>query len=145
MKKIRFFACLMAMFVGLSFGFTSCGDEEDGNDNGGSKEYVDTDVISSGQAFYTNLETAVQGDAVAIASVVTTAAQYQKFKNDKEYTTNFLAGVVMQKYGVADVAVAKSEEYMGKVSALKAVLDEGITAENVSNALVSLASFIASK
>lgn len=145
MKKIKFLACLMAMFAGLSFGFCSCGDDDSDDNTNKATEYVESDVIASGQTFYVNLETAVKGDAAAIASVVSVGLQYSKFKDDATYTSNFLAGVVMQKYGVADVAVAKSEEYMSKVASLKAVLDEGITADNVANALVSLASFIASK
>lgn len=145
MKKIKFLACLMAMFAGLSFGFCSCGDDDSDDNTNKATEYVESDVIASGQTFYVNLEASVKGDAAAIASVVSVGLQYSKFKDDATYTSNFLAGVVMQKYGVADVAVAKSEEYMSKVAGLKAVLDEGITADNVANALVSLASFIASK
>lgn len=145
MKKIKFLACLMAMFAGLSFGFCSCGDDDSDDNTNKATEYVESDVIASGQTFYVNLEAAVKGDGAAIASVVSVGLQYSKFKDDATYTSNFLAGVVMQKYGVADVAVAKSEEYMSKVAGLKAVLDEGITADNVANALVSLASFIASK
>lgn len=145
MKKIKFLACLMAMFAGLSFGFCSCGDDDSDDNTNKATEYVESDVIASGQTFYVNLEAAVKGDGAAIASVVSVGLQYSKFKDDATYTSNFLAGVVMQKYGVADVAVAKSEEYMSKVASLKAVLDEGITADNVANALVSLASFIASK
>ena len=146
MKKLKFLPFLMALVFGLSFGFTACGDDDDD-----SSEKVETKTIESGQAFYQNVVKAVDNDvtaeekAAAITAVVTEGANYSKYKNDAEYTTNFLAGVVMEKYGVTDVALAKSEEYQSKVASVKSVLDEGFTVGNVSNVLVSLSEFIASK
>ena len=140
MKKLKFLPFLMALVFGLSFGFTACGDDDDD-----SSEKVETETIESGTKFYENMVKACEGDAAAITAVVTEGANYSKYKNDAEYTTNFLAGVVMAKYGVTDVALAKSEEYQSKVASVKSVLDEGFTVGNVSNVLVSLSEFIASK
>ncbi len=142
MKKIKFLPILMAMFLGLSFGLVSCGDDDDNNGNTENNSYVESDVIAKGRDFYANLVKAGSGDAVAIASVVTGAAEYTTNKNNKEWTTNFLAGVVMQKYGVSSETEAKSTENLAKVAELKTMLDNGITAENVATVLVNLANFI---
>ncbi|MBR5374772.1 MAG: hypothetical protein IK131_08900 [Paludibacteraceae bacterium] len=147
MKKIKFLPILMAMFLGLSFGLVSCGDDDDNNEGGegNNTTVVEKDVISKGRDFYGNLVKAGSGDAVAIASVVTGAAEYTTNKSNTEWTTNFLAGVVMAKYGVTEETEAKSEENLKKVAELKNLLDNGITAANVADALTSLASFISSK
>ena len=146
MKKIKFLPILMAMFLGLSFGLISCGDDDDNNGNTENNTYVEKDVIAKGRTFYSNLEKTTSGDAsvvaAATAAIVLDAAEYTKNKNNKEWTTNFLAGVVMEKYKVDDANIAKSEQYMNKVADLKNVLDNGITADNVANALVTLAGFI---
>lgn len=69
---------------------------------------------------------------------------YTKFKDDKEYTANFLAGVVMAKYGVTDEQEAKSEKYVNEVNELKSILDGGINASNVTTAVAQLTSFVLS-
>lgn len=147
MKKIKFLPVLMALFMGLTFGLTSCGDDDDDNSgNDTQKEsVVEDDVINNGRTFYDDLGKAASGDAVAIADIIVKGADYTAHKDDKTYTTNFLAGVVMQKYGVDDAKVAKGEEYLNKVETVKTVLDNGITSENVSEALIKLATFISSK
>lgn len=146
MKNLKFWSLLMALVFGLSFGVTSCGDDKDESDE---SSYVEDDVIGSGQKFYQNLDKAINGTAeektVAIASVVASGFDYKNHKSDAGWTTNFLAGVAMEKYGVTDKAKAKSAEYQKKVSAVKDVLDKGFTAENVSNVLISLSDFVASK
>ena len=146
MKKIKFLPILMAMFLGLSFGLVSCGDDDDNNGNTENNSYVESDVIAKGRTFYTNLEKTTSGDAsvvaAATAAIVLDATEYTKNKNNKEWTTNFLAGVVMQKYGVSSETEAKSAENLAKVAELKTMLDNGITAENVATALVNLANFI---
>lgn len=142
MKKIKFLPILMALFLGLSFGLVSCGDDDDNNGNNENNTYVESDVIAKGRDFYANLVKAGSGDAVAIASVVTGAAEYTTNKSNTEWTTNFLAGVVMAKYNVSSETEAKSKENLAKVAELKTMLDNGITAENVATALVNLAGFI---
>lgn len=147
MKKIKFLPILMAMFLGLSFGLISCGDDDDnGSDNNQNKEFVEADVIQSGRTFYDDLvrakESGSEADKLRVAA---DAIDYSNNKNNSAWTTNFLAGVVMEKYNVDDANVAKSEEYMKKVADVKNVLDNGITSDNVANALVSLANFISSK
>lgn len=142
MKKIKFLPILMAMFLGLSFGLVSCGDDDDNNGNTENNTYVESDVIAKGRDFYGNLVKAGSGDAVAIASVVTGAAEYTTNKSNTEWTTNFLAGVVMAKYNISSETEAKSTENLAKVAELKTMLDNGITAENVATALVNLANFI---
>ncbi len=147
MKKIKFLPILMAMFLGLSFGLVSCGDDDDNSsDNNQNKEFVEADVIQSGRTFYSDLvkakETGSESDKLRVAA---DAIDYSNNKNNSAWTTNFLAGVVMEKYNVDDANVAKSEEYMNKVADVKNVLDNGITSDNVANALVSLANFISSK
>lgn len=132
----------MAMFLGLSFGLVSCGDDDDNNGNTENNTYVESDVIAKGRDFYGNLVKAGSGDAVAIASVVTGAAEYTTNKSNTEWTTNFLAGVVMAKYNISSETEAKSTENLAKVAELKTMLDNGITAENVATALVNLANFI---
>lgn len=149
MKKIKFLPILMALFFGLSFGLTSCGDDDDDNNGSDNTTVVEKDVIAKGRTFYTNLEKTTSGDAsvvaAATAAIVLDAAEYTKNKSNKEWTTNFLAGVVMQKYGVTEEAEAKSEENLAKVAELKSILDNGITSENVANALMGLANFISKK
>ncbi|MBO7428922.1 MAG: hypothetical protein J6U08_09460 [Paludibacteraceae bacterium] len=142
MKKIKFLPILMALFLGLSFGLVSCGDDDDNNENTENNTHVESDVIAKGRDFYANLVKAGSGDAVAIASVVTGAAEYTTNKSNTEWTTNFLAGVVMAKYNVSSETEAKSAENLAKVAELKTMLDNGITAENVATALVNLANFI---
>ncbi len=151
MKKIKFFACLMALFAGLTFGFCACGNDDDTDTNvqdDTTKPSHDA-AIQEGKTFYSSLETAVNNkDAAsytaATASLVTVGMNYSKFKDDKEYTANFLAGVVMAKYGVTDEQEAKSEKYMKEVAELKSILDGGINANNVVTALSQLASFVLS-
>lgn len=148
MKNLKFWSLFVALFLGLSFGFTSCGDDEE-KDEKTEKTIVEDETIQKGQTFYQNLDKAVNGTteekAVAITSVVATGFDYKNHKSDAEWTTNFLAGVAMEKYGVADKAIAKTDEYQQKVAAVKAVLDEGFTSENVSNVLIQLSSFISNK
>ncbi|MCQ2225222.1 MAG: hypothetical protein MJZ14_05800 [Paludibacteraceae bacterium] len=145
MKKIKFFACLMTMFMGLSFGMASCGDDDEESNGDKTTIVTEDEVINEGRTFYKNLNGAVNRDEASILAVVSSGMKYYQNKSDKAWTTNFLAGVVMEKYGVADATVAKSEEYMSKVADLKAILDNGITADNISNLLIDLASFISKK
>lgn len=154
MKNLKFWSLLMALVFGLSFGVTSCGDDDDegGKQDNTEKQYVEKDVIASGQSFYQNCVKAVnikdtEGTeyAAAVLNVVTSGQEYYKNRTNAEWTTNFLAGVAMEKYGITDAALAKSDEYQQKVASVKKVLDEGITTENVANVLTSLATFIASK
>ncbi len=149
MKKIKFLPACLAMVLGLSFGFASCGDDDDDNNSSDNSTVVDSSVTSKGRAFYSNLCSTTSGDAATIttatAAVVASAMEYSSHKDDKTWTTNFLAGVVMEKYGVTSESEAKSEEYMSKVAGLKSMLDEGITAENVSTALLNLSNFISTK
>ena len=146
MKKIKFLPILMAMFLGLSFGLVSCGDDDDNNEGGegNNTTVVEKDVISKGRDFYGNLVKAGSGDVAATANVILGASEYSKNKSNSEWTTNFLAGVVMAKYGVTEETEAKSEENLAKVAELKALLEDGslLTTEGVANALVNLASFI---
>lgn len=148
MKKIKFFACLMAMFMGLSFGFCACGSDDDTDTQDESQNTPGHDAtIQEGKNFYSSLESAVNGKdaasiATATANVAAVGMNYSKFKDDKEYTANFLAGVVMAKYGVTDEQEAKSEKYMNEVSELKSILDGGINASNIGTALVQLSSFV---
>lgn len=150
MKKIKFFACLMAMFMGLSFGFCACGSDDDTDTQDESQNTPGHDAtIQEGKTFYSSLETAVTSkDATSItaasASVAALAMNYTKFKDDKEYTANFLAGVVMAKYGVTDEQEAKSEKYVNEVNELKSILDGGINASNVTAAVAQLTSFVLS-
>ncbi len=145
MKNLKFWSLLMALVFGLSFGFVSCGDDDDDTQD---SSVVEKSTIEKGQNFYKDLVNTASDDATtraaAITSVVVAAAEYTTHKSDAEWTTNFLAGVAMEKYGVTD-AVAKTEEYQNKVKAVKDVLDAGFTAENVSNVLIQLSDFIASK
>lgn len=151
MKKIKFFACLMSIFVGLSFGFCACGSDDDTDTNvqdDTTKPSHDA-TIQEGKTFYSSLETAATSkDATSItaasASVAALAMNYTKFKDDKEYTANFLAGVVMAKYGVTDEQEAKSEKYVNEVNDLKSILDGGINASNVATAVAQLTSFVLS-
>ncbi len=146
MKKLRFFACLMTLFMGLSFGFTSCGDKDDDSSTNDSVVSGENEAINKGKQFYADLELAVKDkDTAAGLRVASVGLEYSKFKEDKAWTTNFLAGVVMAKYGVSDANVAKSEKYMKEVADLKAILDGGINVENISSALLSLATFVTTK
>lgn len=152
MKNLKFWSLLMALVFGLSFGVTSCGDDdEDGGSTPTDKTYVEKDVIANGQSFYQNCEKALSKESTAAditaatASVVLYGQEYYNNRTNVEWTTNFLAGVAMEKYGITDAALAKSDEYQQKVSVVKNVLNEGFTADNVSNVLASLATFIASK
>ena len=146
MKKIKFLPVLMALFMGLTFGLTSCGDDDDdSSSNNGGTEFVETDVIESGRNFYSDLEKAANGSDSDKLRVAADALDYTKNKDNAAWTSNFLAGVVMQKYGVDDSNVAKTQEYMNKVADVKGLLDNGINKENVADALIKLASFIASK
>lgn len=146
MKNLKFWSLLMALVFGLSFGFVSCGDDDDENTQDSS--VVEKTTIEKGQNFYKDLKNANSDDATvktaAFTSMVLTAAEYTAHKTDAEWTTNFLAGVAMEKYGVTD-AVAKTEEYQNKVKAVKDVMDAGFTADNVAGVLVKLSDFIASK
>ncbi|MBR2262706.1 MAG: hypothetical protein IJ916_13540 [Paludibacteraceae bacterium] len=147
MKNLKFWSLLMALVFGLSFGFVSCGDDDD-DENTQDSSVVEKTTIEKGQNFYKDLKNTNSDDATAktaaITSVVLTASEYASHKSDAEWTTNFLAGVAMEKYGVTD-AVAKTEEYQNKVKAVKDVLDAGFTADNVAGVLVNLSDFIASK
>lgn len=151
MKKIKFFACLMSIFVGLSFGFCACGSDDDTDTNvqdDTTKPSHDA-TIQEGKTFYNSLETAVSNKdaasyAAATASLAAVGMNYSKFKDDKEYTANFLAGVVMAKYGITDEQEAKSEKYVNEVNDLKSILDGGINANNVLTALAQLSSFVLS-
>ncbi len=146
MKKIKFLPILMAMFLGLSFGLVSCGDDDDNNEGGegNNTTVIEKDVITKGRDFYGNLVKAGSGDVAATANVILGASEYSKNKSNSEWTTNFLAGVVMAKYGVTEETEAKSEENLAKVAELKVLLEDGslLTTEGVANALVNLASFI---
>ncbi len=151
MKNLKFWSLLMALVFGLSFGVTSCGDDDDEKQDNTEKQYVEKDVIASGQSFYQNCAKAVSKESTAAditastASVVLLGQEYYKNRKNAEWTTNFLAGVAMEKYQITDTALAKTDEYQQKVSTVKKVLDEGITTENVANALATIATFIASK
>lgn len=148
MKKIKFLPACMAMVLGLSFGLVSCGSDDDDNNGGENTSVVDSDVTAKGRSFYTNLCNTTSGDAATVASamaaVVVSASEYSEHRknNDDAWTTNFLAGVVMEKYGVSSETEAKSEENLAKVAELKSVLDAGVTTDNVANMLVNLANFI---
>jgi len=153
MKNLKFWSLLMALVFGLSFGVTSCGDDDENNEKqeNTEKQYVEKDVIASGQSFYQNCAKAISSESTAAeitastASVVLLGQEYYKNRKNAEWSTNFLAGIAMEKYGITDTALAKSDEYQQKVSTVKKVLDEGITTENVANALATIATFIASK
>jgi hypothetical protein len=147
MKKIKFLPILMAVFMGLSFGLTSCGDDDDDNaNNEQNKEFVESDVIQNGRNFYIDLQKAKEsGSEADKLRVVADALDYSKNKSNSAWTSNFLAGVVMEKYNVDDANVAKSEEYMKKVADVKNLLDNGITSDNVADALIKLATFISTR
>lgn len=145
MKKIKFLPVLMALFMGLTFGLTSCGDDDDdSSSNNGGTEFVETDVIESGRNFYSDLEKAVSGSDSDKLRVAADALDYTKNKDNAAWTSNFLAGIVMQKYNVS-VDEAKTQVYMDKVADVKGLLDNGITSDNVAEALIKLATFISSK
>lgn len=151
MKNLKFWSLLMALVFGLSFGVTSCGDDDDEKQDNTEKQYVEKDVIASGQSFYQNCAKAVNKESTAAeitastASVVLLGQDYYNHRKDAEWSTNFLAGVAMEKYQITDAALAKTDEYQQKVATVKKVLDEGITTENVASALATIATFIASK
>lgn len=145
MKKIKFLPVLMALFMGLTFGLTSCGDDDDdSSSNNGGTEFVETDVIESGRNFYSDLEKAANGSDSDKLRVAADALDYTKNKDNAAWTSNFLAGIVMQKYNVS-VDEAKTQVYMDKVADVKGLLDNGITSDNVAEALIKLATFISSK
>lgn len=145
MKKIKFLPVLMALFMGLTFGLTSCGDDDDdSSSNNGGTEFVETDVIESGRNFYSDLEKAASGSDSDKLRVAADALDYTKNKDNAAWTSNFLAGIVMQKYNVS-VDEAKTQVYMDKVADVKGLLDNGITSDNVAEALIKLATFISSK
>lgn len=145
MKKIKFLPACLAMVLGLSFGFASCGDDDDDSGSGQQQqqEVVESDVIQNGRNFYLDLEKAKEtGSEADRLRVAADALDYSKNKDNATWTSNFLAGVVMQKYGVDDANVAKSQEYMSKVADVKGLLDNGITSDNIVDALLKLAPFI---